>query len=165
VSPDVKIDVTEKRTKWDQLLVRAHGLARAHVKVGVLASKRGSETHSGDAGHITLMELAAIHEFGSPAASIPERSFIRATFYVRRVEELRRKCAQIAKAVVTQGMDAQRALGLLGAWAVAEVKNTITEIDIPPPLADSTVQAKGSSKPLVDTGQLKNSIQYEVVDE
>lgn len=168
MKPDITIDVTEKRTKWDELIARAHGLARGHVRVGVLLSKGGEKPHEGkgkNADHITLVELAAIHEFGSPAAGIPERSFIRSTFYVRRVEALRSMCARLAKAVVTDGLDPKRALGMLGAWAASQVKETITEIDIPPPLADSTVQAKGSSKPLVDTGQLKNSITYEVVDE
>lgn len=159
--------VTVKRKAWDELLARAHGLARGFVKVGVLASKGGDELHSTkgqQTSHdITLIEIAAIHEFGSPKAGIPERSFIRSTFLVRRVNALNNMCAKLAKAVVTQGMKPERALGLLGSWAAAEVKSTITEIDIPPPLAQATIDAKGSSKPLVDTGQLKNAITYEVV--
>lgn len=137
---------------------------------------------------ITLAELAAIHEFGATIERghatgprtpmqnargtntgskirIPARSFIRSTFYVRRANALTTICGKLAKQVVTDGMDVKRALGILGAWAVGEVRSTFTEIDIPPPLAQSTIDAKGSSKPLIDTGQLKNSITWELVDD
>ena len=48
---------------------------------------------------------------------------------------------------------------------VAEIKMT-QKIDsyIPPPLAEATINAKGSSQPLVDTGQLYGQISHEVRD-
>jgi hypothetical protein len=53
-------------------------------------------------------------------------------------------------------------LGLLGEWFVgrtkAEMKNGSFQA-----LAPSTVKAKGSTKPLVDTGQLRNSVTQKVV--
>lgn len=155
-------DVEVERKLWDALLARAAKLDRVHVKVGIMGEK-GATVHSGEGGDFTLVEIAALHEFGGH--HVPERSFIRSTFLIRRVNALRAKQVELAKAIVTGGMDPIRALGLLGAWGASEVKNTITEIDIPPPLADSTVQAKGSSKPLVDTGLMKNSISWEVVEE
>ncbi len=157
IADNVRVD----KRLWDKLRAKAKRLDKMHVKIGVLASKGGAAAHGPD--QISLIELAAIHEFGSPAAHIPERSFIRATFNIRRVNALRDMVARLAKAIITNDLAPERALAMLGAWGAAEVKNTITEIDIPPPLADSTVQAKGSSKPLVDTGLLKNSISYEVV--
>jgi phage gpG-like protein len=135
------------------------------VKVGVLASKGAGDTHNTDGGSpMTLVEIAAVHEFGSRDGRIPERSFLRSTFLIRRVNALAAMQTKLAKAIVTDGMDPSKALAILGAWGAAEVKNTFTEIDIPPPLAESTIARKGSSRPLVDTGLLKNSISYEVVD-
>jgi hypothetical protein len=154
-------EVIEKRKLWDELIARAKKLDHAYVRVGVLEEK-GSVAR-GDGG-MTLVEIAATHEFGSSDGRIPERSFIRSTFLIRRVNALRTFQEKLARAIVTKGLDPIKALNMLGAWGAAEVKNTITEIDIPPPLADSTVQRKGSSKPLVDTGLLKNSISYEVVE-
>lgn len=155
-------EVTEKRKLWDRLLAHAHKLEHAHVKVGVLSSHGASEPHGDDAS-FTLVEIAACHEFGTD--TIPERSFIRSTFSQRVPDELVKMQAALAREVVTKGLDPEKALARLGAWGAAEVKKTITEDDIPPPLAASTIAAKGSTKPLVDTGQLKNSISYEVVGE
>ena len=153
--------VTVKDGVWRALLKRTADLHSVRARVGVLASKGGDVKHEGS--DLTLVELAAIHEFGAPAAHIPERSFIRSTFYVRRVNALRALCERLTKEVISGHMPARRAVGLLGTWAATECRTTITEIDIPPPLADATVQAKGSSKPLVDTGQLLNAITWELV--
>ncbi len=157
-------DVVVKRRLWDELLARAHKLEHAFVKVGVLASKGGTDTHAD--GEMTLIEIAATHEFGSEAAGIPERSFIRSTFERRVAKELADFQAKLAKAIVTKGLDPMRALAMLGAWGAAEVKKTITESDLEPPLKPATIAARehGGTKPLLDTGQLKNSITYEVVE-
>jgi len=55
--------------------------------------------------------------------------------------------------------------GLEKFGGVAQAKMT-GKIDtwIPPPLAESTIKAKGSSQPLVDTGQLYIQISHEVRD-
>jgi hypothetical protein len=73
-------------------------------------------------------------------------------------------CGKITKAIVLGAVDVRQGIGMLGAWGAAQVKNTITQTDIPPPLAPSTIAAKGSSKPLVDTGQMLNAITWEVID-
>lgn len=156
-NPNVKVN-----TKlWDELKARAYKLDRSYVRVGVLEEK-GSVTHEGS--DMTLVEIAATHEFGSSDGRVPERSFIRRTFLVRVTKELAEFQTKLARAIVTKGLDPIKALRMLGAWGVAEVKKTITSEDIPPPLAESTIARKGSSKPLVDTGLMKNSISFEVVE-
>ena len=156
---NVRID----KTVWEKLRAKAKELDRMYVKVGILASKGGDAPH-GDS-EMSLIDIAATHEFGSSDGRIPERKPIRRTFNEgdgpRRLADM---CAKLAKKIITDNMDPVRALNLLGAWAAKEVKNTITESDIPPPLAESTIAAKGSTKPLVDTGLLLNSISYEVVE-
>lgn len=159
---------------WDRIKAEIDKAAHSYIRVGVLASKGGAEQHPGEGDPITMVELAAIHEFGATITrdtdegpvkiEIPERSYIRSTFLIRRVNALRTMQTNLAKAIVEKGMTVKKALGILGSWASAEVKNTITEIDIPPPLAQSTIDAKGSTKPLVDTGRLLNAITYEIVE-
>lgn len=160
----LKVNV-DKRV-WVKLLKRITR-SRARVRVGVLQSGDGGTVH----GEITMVELAAIHEFGAPKANIPERSFIRRTFIDNR-GELKQMQAQLARAIITggkgvnqhtTGMTVRGAMEILGTWGAAKVKNTISQTDIPPPLKEATIAAKGSSKPLVDTGQLLQSITYEVV--
>lgn len=147
--------------KWKELRRKVIEMAAgSHVKVGVLADKGGDQTTDGG---ITLVELAAIHEYGSPAANIPERSFIRRTFDAEKARELAAMQGKLVGAIVEGKMSVPRALELLGQWAAAAVKKTITSgPHIPPPLKPATVAAKGSDRPLVDTGQLVNSITYKV---
>lgn len=130
------------------------------ARVGVLAAKGGERAHGN--GDATLVEIAAFHEFGT--IDVPERSFIRRTF-TTRTADLNAVIATIVRGVVAGSLDVKRGIGLLGAWGAAAVKNTITASDIPPPLKPATIAAKGSTKPLVDTGQLLNSITWEIVDE
>ena len=111
-----------------------------------------------------MVELAAVHEFGSRDGTIPERSFIRSTFARQRVP-LGKMCERLARMVVTKGMDVHQAMTLLGAWGASEVRKTITGGHVEPALKPATIAAKGSSKPLIDTGQLVGAITYEVSDE
>jgi hypothetical protein len=61
-------------------------------------------------------------------------------------------------------IDERKAMGLLGAWASGAIKATISQSGDFAPLAPSTVKAKGSSRPLIDSGQLNQSITWVVED-
>ena len=137
---------------WRGVLKRVSEMKRGTVRVGVMGD-------AGDENGVSLAEIAAFHEFGT--STIPERSFLRSTFYGHAAEGLRLMCEKLSKAIIEGKLDEPRALGLLGTWAVAEVKRTI-RASIAPELAAATIAAKGSSLPLVDTGQLINSITYVV---
>ncbi len=152
---------------WRKILSAMSVLDRAYVKVGVLASSGSEESDGG--GTITMVELAAIHEFGSPEAGIPERSFIRSTF-ANSGAWLPAFQAKLAKAVLQGTMPIERALGILGQKAAAEVRATIVEERVTPKLEDSaagqrTIARKGSSVTLIDTGRLNQSVSHEVVIE
>lgn len=164
---------------WDKFLATAHKLDQAHVRIGVLSAKGGDAQHQtdgeGEREPITMVELMAIHEFGAEVKmtladgsivviKIPERAPIRRTF-AQKQTELAEICAKLAKAVVLGKLTPARALALLGQWGVAAVRKTVTEGDgVPPPNAESTKKAKGSSRPLVDTGRLMQSVSYDVVE-
>jgi len=143
--------------KWRKIAANVASIARRVAKVGVMDGA-GAE----DDGK-SLAEIAAIHEFGAPDANIPERSFIRSTFHAKEAE-LGKLCERVARAIVLDGMSVDQALGIVGAWGAAAIRRTITGTDVPPPLAPATVAAKGSSKPLVDTGRLVNAISWVVGD-
>ncbi len=151
-------------TVWERLQrtlkLNSKAAQESVVKVGIIASKGGDEPVEG--GDITMIELAAIHEFGSPAAGIPQRSFIRSTF-VREANVMGEICGKLVTQVI-QGMPLERALGLLGAWGVAQVKNTIKNRQTTGPENQAnkprTIAKKGSSLPLVDTGRLINAMTW-----
>ncbi len=171
--------MSENVSLWKQIYARMTAIAERepYVKVGVLASKGGDETDSD--GGPTMVELLAIHEYGAlvnvgersrvsdrkvlPAAEvvIPERAPLRRTFAANRAE-MAKLTAPLAKAVMLGKMSIDRALGLLGAWGVSEVRKTIAA-GLPPPNAPSTIARKGSSTPLEDTGRLVGALAFEVV--
>lgn len=134
---------------------------KSYVKVGVVGGS--ADTARADADGLTNAQLAAVHEYGAPERGIPERSFIRAPFAANRQQYIQQLRGLVAK-VYRRQLSISRALGLMGAKISADLKNNITAGEgVPPPNAPATVKAKGSSRPLVDTGRLLGSISWDVV--
>jgi len=106
--------------------------------------------------------VAAVQEFGSADGRIPERSFLRAG-----IEDGRDKIIKAYEKVLPQvsdgKMDIETAQSLVGEIAVGHIKERISD-GISPPNAQSTIDAKGSSTPLIDTGHLRQSITYVLSD-
>lgn len=153
--------VTVKTKDWDKLRKRLPD--GSIVKVGVLAGSGNASS-----GSISMLELAAIHEFGSPKNHIPQRSFIRATFERAEVAKtLQLMGSRFAKAIVNDKMTGRDALDKMGAWAAAQIKKTIKNRQTTGPDSQAnkpeTIARKGSSTPLVDTGRLVNAISWMVV--
>jgi hypothetical protein len=128
---------------------------QSHVEVGILqTSKDHSRTN------LTMAELGVIHEFGCFKSRIPMRSFIRATF-----DEKLRENHQLSKKLMDNILLAKEtektALAKLGEVAAKQMVSKINNF-IPPPNSEKTIQRKKSSTPLIDTGQLKGSITFEV---
>lgn len=148
--------------KWDAMKAKLSRAEDAHVQVGILASKGGNDRHDDD--ELTIAEVAKINEFGAPNHGIPERSFIRSTFRNNEAE-LKKMTARAAKGYVAGKVSLARALDILGAWGANKIKRTITSGNgVPPPNAAATIQAKGSTRTLVDTGRMLNAISWEVVN-
>jgi hypothetical protein len=57
------------------------------------------------------------------------------------------------------GQDGRPDLEKIGLWVVNKVKAKFGSDDLVPN-SEATIKAKGSDKPLIDTGQLRNSITY-----
>ena len=145
-------------TALEARLRRATG---ARVRVGVLEEATKTESGEGETrAPLTLLEVAALHEFGAPGAGIPQRSFIRAGVdeNLERIQTIQRTLGR----QVLGGIELPVALDRLGAKVAAMLQNRISA-GIEPPNSPETIERKGSSKPLVDTGQLKASITWLVV--
>lgn len=152
--------VTVRDNGASKMLAELRALGGKTVRVGILdeAPKRESPGKGKKASRATLLEVAAVHEFGAPAAGIPNRSFIRATVDLKaaEIQATRDKlAAQVAEGKIT----AQVALERLGAFVQGLVQARIAE-GIGPALKPETVARKKSSKPLVDTGQLRSSVTW-----
>jgi hypothetical protein len=124
-----------------------------HVVIGIVKD----EPHKGTEG-ATVADVATWNHFGT--SNIPARPFISATVDANEgpIGSLIRR---LAKGVLEGKIQEKQALGLIGEFILAKIVGKINDF-FPPENAQSTIDKKGSSKPLIDTGQLKGSINYEV---
>jgi hypothetical protein len=91
---------------------------------------------------------------------IPSRSFLRST----ADENARTYAGAISRGLgrtVDGKTTIEQVLGLVGEKVVADVNRRI-RAGLTPDIKAATKRRKGSSKPLIDSGQLVNSITYEV---
>lgn len=159
-------------------------MKKSYVKAGVLGGQHkndgtGHHAHETDhkrdsagrytkpiverEGELTNAQLASIHEFG--LGNAPARPFVRPPFVQHRSEYLELLRAGYRDAFTKNDPNAfRRVLGLVGQKMAADIKAYVTQGNNLAPLAQSTIDRKGSSRPLVDTGQMVNSISYAVVD-
>lgn len=107
---------------------------------------------------MTVAQLAAVHEFGT--ARVPQRSMLAATY-----DQNQSRYAEAARKIgigITYGrIELRRGLDLLGVMIKGDIQRRIAA-GIPPPLSPRTIARKGSSTPLIDTGQLRGSLDHEV---
>lgn len=69
--------------------------------------------------------------------------------------------AQMAKLAKSTNYDGPRVLALMGEQIDGDLKKSINDFS-DPPLAPSTIKAKGFDKPLIDTSHMVNSTGYQV---
>lgn len=125
------------------------------LHVGVIGAE-ADEIHTD--GTATIGEIAAIHEFG---LGVPRRSFL-GDFVDANAAALSASWSTVQEAGRAAGRPSITAYERFGAWVVGQIQKRIAA-HIPPPLAPSTIEAKGSSTPLIDTGALRGAITYKVV--
>jgi hypothetical protein len=152
------VSVSDTDRGYDALR-RALGAPDVEVLVGV-REEAGAEVVDGS--DLTIAGLATIHEFGAetPFASIPERSFLRSTLDENRDRYLDEVARGVGDTIDGKTTGA-RVLERVGARAAGDVKRKIIDLS-DPENAPSTIEQKGSSNPLVDTGRLAQSIDHEV---
>jgi hypothetical protein len=132
-----------------------HGKTGPVAEVGVIGPKASAQ-HAG--GTLTVAEVAEIHEIG---AGVPRRSWLVDWFEENR-KEIERVMRALSRKALLGTITPKIATAQLGVWAVGEIQQRIAN-RIPPPLAESTIKRKGSSVPLIDKGQLRQSITSRVV--
>lgn len=122
------------------------------VKVGI----QGAEANRRNEG-IRVVDYATANEYGTD--KIPERSFIRST--VDDNKGFKDEINHAFTSVIT-GKDTPRsAMAKVGIIARDDIIAKINKGDNRwKPLLEKTIARKKSSKPLIDTGRMKQSITY-----
>lgn len=146
-----KSGVTRKGPGLDAVLKRIRDSA---VTVGI-----HSDAGQHDDAGMTVAQLGAIHEYGSDAAHIPERSFLRSAMAKNR-KKYRDNIAKIVDSALKGKRDARDGMGLLGRQAEGDIKLTIRDLKDPPNAPSTIAQKKGVDNPLIDTGQMLNSVRW-----
>ena len=128
------------------------------TKVGVLGGSPAREE-----GVLTNADLGVIHEYGSTTAKIPARSWLRMplTFHMPKVYKTVGQ--QLLNAVTPSNVVATFAG--LGVRAEAIIQRAFASQGFGnwQANAKSTIAQKGSSSPLIDTGEFRKSITSAVV--
>ena len=162
-----KIVASQRKLKGKALTVGYHGDAEPY--------------ETGQAEPITVPQVAAVHEFGTKNGRVPPRPTMRPT-----VDTNKQQYLSIAKKLLRQAemgeIDLDTALGRLGAKMAADIKKAIVDLQTPE-LAEGTIRKKkkraGSTlapgqavqgddvsfdtgNPLIDTGQMVNSVTWRV---
>lgn len=148
-----KVTVKDRGFKKLQRNLKATG--KRIVRVGIFG-ENASEKHANSAK--SNVEIAGFQEFGT--GTIPKRSFLRATVDAEEgnIKKLERAMVQgIIKLRTTEA----RGLELIGVFVVGAIQKRI-QGGIDPKLKPATERRKGSTKQLIDTGQLFQSITFAV---
>lgn len=155
-----KVGLTKGGPGTRKLEAQLAALQRMEVLVGVPENKAPRRNEP-----INNAQLIYIHTHGSPIRNIPPRPIIEPALAHDRVaitDQLKQANQAVLEDNTAQALAHLQAAGIEGRNAC------IRWFDNPlngwPPNAPSTIRAKGSSHPLIDTGQLRRSITYVVVE-
>jgi len=109
---------------------------------------------------VYIADLIRWHEYG---LGVPQRPFVRMTLQGKRAEIDRSIETAIQRVIGSKGKwGGERAHALVGRRVVSEMRRTLKN-RVPPPLSSATMRDPDRDKraiPLVDTGQIRDSLTY-----
>lgn len=124
-------------------------MAEMEVRVGFQKDK-ATEDNGTD-----VCDIAAWNELGT--VNMPSRPFLRKS--VDENESKINNFLQSKKKDLVRGVSAEKVLKEIGIFQKDLIQEKITEGDFAPN-AESTIKKKGSSKPLIDTGRMRQSVNF-----
>lgn len=134
----------------------------ALFKLGLKSLRVGFQDSAGERGDdsgLSVVDVVTFHEFG---LGVPRRSIVADWVDINR-SEIDQRVAKYARLIVQGKIKPVTALEQLGLWAQSSMQARVSA-GISPALAQSTIDRKGSSTPLIDTGQTRSAITYKVGD-
>ena len=158
------VDVKDTDLGWDKIQSQLAEFQNSSVLIGfqegtvTKTEVKGQREKEGDR---SIPEIAAENEYGT--SKIPARPFMSTSFDENR--------AKIQKLITRQYLQVQdgkltanQALTGVGVVMVGLVQQKIRQI-VTPPNSAKTIAEKGSSKPLIDFGQMIQSVREKVIKE
>jgi hypothetical protein len=158
----MRIVVKDKDLGFEEIQRQMALLDGSHVKVGF---QEGAVTKPQVKGQrrkpagLSLPQIAAENEFGTKI--IPARPFMSTSFDENKALINRAIQGEYKKIAGGNGTT-ERSLGLIGQLMTKLIVQKIRAI-VSPPNSPRTIAIKKSSKPLIDFGQMIQSVRYKVV--
>lgn len=156
----IEAKITSNFRGLDKIIAQL-GDKGAGVKVGILGS---TDTRKED-GSVTNAEIGIIQEYGSVSRKIPPRSFLRMPILAKKNQLINQATTGDTRKKLLSG-DIKGALTNIGYIAEEIIDDAFKSSGFGAWPANSpiTTAKKGSSKPLIDTGQLRRAITSKVVN-
>lgn len=146
MSANVRDTITSDGRRFQRML---RELAEKQVRVGF---QQGSETEEDGTD---MCDIAMWNELGTEHA--PSRPFLRMS--VDENEGKIKDFLKSKKADLIRGASAEQVLKEIGIFQKDLIQEKITNGSFVPN-AQATIDKKGSSKPLIDTGRMRQSVNY-----
>lgn len=150
---------TRSNPGWLQRLQRRYSDASKIIKVGFPVGTEAVTVSYPEGTRV--VDVAVGNEYGTD--NVPARPFLSLSS-----DDINNQCTPILEQSVvalnnnnTQQYD--QLLDVAGSLAAGIVKQQITDLRSPPN-AQSTIERKGSSNPLIETGLMRQTVTYRVVD-
>ena len=129
----------------------------AYADIGVVENSIGVNRRTGKVKEISVAEEAARNEFGDPSRNVPARPFLEMT-----ANENIDQWDDEAASLLQNKQGSRSVIETIAILARDAVKEKISTGEGRAPNAPLTVLIKGRNQPLVDFGDLLNSISYEI---
>ncbi len=142
---------------WNNIVADLKKLDNAHTKVGFPSNATLSSTAlEAYSGISEVASVAMFQEFGT--RKIPKRPFMSTSFDEGK-PKIKKLQKQVLGAVIDQRVSPRQGLSILGLLGQDLIQRKIIDIKTPPN-APFTIAKKGSSNPLIDTGQMLQSVTH-----
>lgn len=153
--PDNTVSDNDKGLK--NILKELNKFEKAVVKAGILDG-------AGNVDGVAVVQYATWNENGVAGKKgkwkIPPRPFIKGWVDANR-KQIESTMQKLYSQVASGNTTADDALNRLGIYAKSGIQSYIRNGNFVPN-SPATIKIKGSSKPLIDSGTLRNSVNYEV---
>lgn len=151
---------------WNRIQAQLRKLDGSYTKVGYPEEKTGDKQVESGGGDFNLAGLAATMNDGTTEAGRNHDVVIPARPFMTNAFETGTKTASLVitreyNAVLAGKRIARKALSRVGEWFVGKIKKEITQGDFED-IKQATIDRRTgkSTKPLIDTGQLRNSVTH-----
>ena len=132
-------------------------LEKYQVRVGY---QQGEASYDENGKEVDLLDVAMFNELGT--SRTPSRPFMRDSVD-DNADKISGFCKARLKAIANGQETAEQVLKKIGVMQVGLVQATIRDGDFAPN-APSTIARKGSDKPLIDSGKMRQSVHFVITD-